>query len=203
MRDTVSKDVFNATIEGRNFVQLDNNQAPSSSATKYPLDLVSKEIQGLLSIYLSSPGPAELSEFYNQILRQKAKQNTISSPTVKDLINCAHEHKIWNQDMLFHIQGILMYPHPDSDRENYKDFPYFGERLRHLNKILASHKPRSLRELWKDQRDTLSWWTFWLVVVFGIISVLLALGSLVVSAWQLALIYHPVGQQATRASVGP
>jgi hypothetical protein len=76
------------------------------------------------------------------------------------------------------MQGILSFPHKITG-ESYAAYPYFGERIRHLNHVLQNQKPRSLKELWRDQRDTLQWWTFWLVIWFGSASVILALLSAV------------------------
>ena len=53
-----------------------------------------------------------------------------------------------------------------------KDFPLYGERLLTLRSLL---KPKGLRELWKDKRDSLQWYTFWAVVFLGITGVVLGL----------------------------
>ena len=67
-------------------------------------------------------------------------------------------------------------PFPDTrPRPQYnvnKDFPLYGERLLTLRSLL---KPKGLRELWKDKRDSLQWYTFWAVVFLGITGVILGL----------------------------
>jgi hypothetical protein len=75
-----------------------------------------------------------------------------------------------------------MYPH--QDQEIYDDLPYFGERIRYLKLVLQEQMPRMLKELWRDSRDTLQRWTFWLVMIVDIPSLVFALGSLVASVFQ-------------------
>jgi hypothetical protein len=61
---------------------------------------------------------------------------------------------------------------------------YFEEQLRILKGFMDGKKPRTIRQLWSDARDATSWWTFWAVLFFGILSLLLAFGSLVVGIAQ-------------------
>lgn len=53
-----------------------------------------------------------------------------------------------------------------------REFPLYGERLLVLRKLL---KPTGLRGLWKDKRDSLSWYTFWAVVFLGMTGVVMGL----------------------------
>ena len=62
-----------------------------------------------------------------------------------------------------------------------EDFPVFGDRLIELKSLL---KPKGLRGLWRDTRDSLQWYTFWAVVVVGGISLLLAFIQMVLGAVQ-------------------
>jgi hypothetical protein len=64
------------------------------------------------------------------------------------------------------------------------DFLLFETRLRQLRHYMDEQKPRGFRQLWKDNRDSLNYYTFWGVIVFGGLSVLLALFSLAVSVAQ-------------------
>ncbi len=70
------------------------------------------------------------------------------------------------------------------DQEGFDRFPYFGDRLRQLKTYMDMQKPRTFRQMWKDSRDSTSWWTFWAVLFFGGASVFLALASLSVSIAQ-------------------
>jgi hypothetical protein len=67
---------------------------------------------------------------------------------------------------------------------SYDQFPLFETRLRQLRRYMDSQKPRGLRQLWKDNRDSLGYYTFWGVIIFGGLTVVLALFSLSVSVAQ-------------------
>ena len=66
----------------------------------------------------------------------------------------------------------------------YSQFPIFENRLRKLVFYMDAQKPQGLRQLWRDKRDTLNFYTFWGVIIFGGLSVFLALFSLAVSIAQ-------------------
>ncbi|KAH6704050.1 hypothetical protein BKA61DRAFT_181952 [Leptodontidium sp. MPI-SDFR-AT-0119] len=66
----------------------------------------------------------------------------------------------------------------------YAQFPIFETRLRQLRFYMDSQKPRGIRQLWKDKRDTLNYYTFWGVIIFGFLSIFLAFFSLAVSIAQ-------------------
>ncbi|KAF8467371.1 hypothetical protein BDZ91DRAFT_848580 [Kalaharituber pfeilii] len=51
-----------------------------------------------------------------------------------------------------------------------EDFPVFGDRLMELRTLL---KPKGLKGLWLDTRDSLQWYTFWAVVIVGGLSLFL------------------------------
>lgn len=66
----------------------------------------------------------------------------------------------------------------------YSRFPNYEQRLRELRAYMDSCNPTGLRALWRDKRNTLNYYTFWGVIVFGTLSVVLAIFSLGVSAAQ-------------------
>jgi hypothetical protein len=66
----------------------------------------------------------------------------------------------------------------------YGDFPIFEDRLRQLRHYMDTQKPCTFRQMWKDKRDTSNYFTFWAVMIFGGLGVLLAFLSLVVSIAQ-------------------
>lgn len=66
----------------------------------------------------------------------------------------------------------------------YAEFPIFENRLRQLRAYMDNCKPKSFRDLYRDKRDTLNYYTFWGVIIFGVSSVLLGFFSLGVSAAQ-------------------
>lgn len=67
-----------------------------------------------------------------------------------------------------------------------RDFPVLYRRVELLADELKGAKPTSIRDLLNDRRDTLQFWTFWLVSVFGGASIFLALVGTVLQAIQIA-----------------
>lgn len=56
------------------------------------------------------------------------------------------------------------------DRESYwlnRDFPILRMRLAVLQHQLSSVKPTGWRAIWTDKRDSVQWYTFWAVILFG------------------------------------
>jgi hypothetical protein len=67
---------------------------------------------------------------------------------------------------------------------SFAEFPVLETRLRQLRHYMDTQRPRGIRQLWRDNRDSSNYYTFWLVVGFGLLSVTLAMFSLAVSAAQ-------------------
>ena len=72
----------------------------------------------------------------------------------------------------------------------YSSFPIYEKRLRELRAYMDSCKPQGLRQLFRDNRDSLTYYTFLGVIVFGGSSVMLALLSLAVSVAQTVAGYR-------------
>ncbi|THV44763.1 hypothetical protein BGAL_0583g00050 [Botrytis galanthina] len=66
----------------------------------------------------------------------------------------------------------------------YSNFRTFENRVRQLKFYMDSQKPRGFRQLWRDKRDALNYYTFWGVIIFGASTLFLAIVSLAVSAAQ-------------------
>lgn len=66
-----------------------------------------------------------------------------------------------------------------------RDFPVYRSRLAVLISHLNARKPRSWKELWQDKRDSASWLTFWVVLLFGGVGILLALLQVILQIVQL------------------
>jgi hypothetical protein len=130
----------------------------------------SRTVKRLLQVYLSTPAPQPMLKIYG-----RPEENT----TIGKLVG---NPGICNHDILFHMQGILMYPYQED--ELFDDFPYFGDRIRLLTIRLREQKPRTLKQIWRDSRDTTQWWAFWLILIIGVPSLLLAFGSFAASVAQ-------------------
>jgi hypothetical protein len=76
------------------------------------------------------------------------------------------------------------------DREIYdlgSDFPVLKSRIAVLLRHLSTQRPRTWTELWRDKRDSASWFTFWAVLVIGGIGIILAFIQVILQILQVAL----------------
>lgn len=63
------------------------------------------------------------------------------------------------------------------NEESYSHFPFYSDRVRELRAYMDSRQPTGLRALWEDRRNSNMFYTFWLVIIFGSLSVFLAVGA--------------------------
>lgn len=78
--------------------------------------------------------------------------------------------------------------HIPIDRPVYfsaRDFSVLSERIDLIAKELKDARPNSIGDLIRDRRDTLQFWTFWLVSIIGGTSILLSLIQVILQAVQL------------------
>ncbi|KAL9104086.1 MAG: hypothetical protein Q9163_000938 [Psora crenata] len=61
------------------------------------------------------------------------------------------------------------------------DFPLLGQRLKKLQDFNLRQQPSRLRDLWRDRRSPLTWYTFWVVLIFGSVSILITFLQLIVA----------------------
>jgi hypothetical protein len=66
----------------------------------------------------------------------------------------------------------------------YSRYPILATRIKLLNDYMEQQKPRGFIALWRDKRDSNSWYTFWAAVIFGVSALMLALAGLAVSSAQ-------------------
>lgn len=72
-----------------------------------------------------------------------------------------------------------------TDRPLYfaaRDFPVLYDRIELIAKDLKDARPSSILGLIRDRRNVLQYWTFWLVAIFGGISILLSLIQVILQA---------------------
>ena len=99
--------------------------------------------------------------------------------TMADILRCGPPY---HDDMSIMMLSIVRY-YPLSGSFNWSG-SHFEQQLRILKAYMDGKKPRTIGQLWKDARDATSWWTFWAVLFFGFASLILALGSLIVTIVQ-------------------
>ncbi|KAE8844207.1 hypothetical protein HRS9122_05310 [Pyrenophora teres f. teres] len=93
-------------------------------------------------------------------------------------------------------------PEADSDDEEedeyrlssrgvpYAGYPQLSQRIHLLIEHMEKQKPKGFRALWRVNRDSNTWFTFWAAVIFGLTALLLAAASLAVSAAQAWASFH-------------
>ncbi|KAK0639178.1 hypothetical protein B0T16DRAFT_462878 [Cercophora newfieldiana] len=75
------------------------------------------------------------------------------------------------------------------DRRIYyaaRDFPVLYQRVELLAKELSRARPATVRDLLRDRRDTLQFWTFWLVAIIGGLSLALSAIQVVLAGIQIS-----------------
>ena len=74
------------------------------------------------------------------------------------------------------------------------DFPMLGLRLRTLVDYSLRQNPRRLRDMFRDFRNPIQWYTVWLVITFGFIAVVLGVIQIAISGAQLAVALEQLQQ---------
>lgn len=103
---------------------------------------------------------------------------------------------LWNSEGFCELDIRIRGPNMPLGDYELRDFPYFGERLLVLERFLAEARPGTLRQLMKDSRDQLQYYTFVVAIVVFIMTVLgliLAILQTVASFWQVKLALASAG----------
>ncbi|KAM3446483.1 hypothetical protein MY3296_009630 [Beauveria thailandica] len=77
-----------------------------------------------------------------------------------------------------------------SVRDSYDaeaDFPIFKDRLKRIQDYMHGIQPNRFMSLWRDRRDLRIWYTIWVVIILGIISLIAQFIALALSAAQLSI----------------
>jgi hypothetical protein len=94
---------------------------------------------------------------------------------------------LWRQTGLF-MERFLKAPF--QIRETFYssyDFPILSPRLMEIDQFINSIQPNRISSLWKDKRDMLRWYTFWAVIILGLLSLLIGLVQTGIGAAQVQL----------------
>ena len=66
----------------------------------------------------------------------------------------------------------------------YERFPELGPRVKVLMEFMEKQKPRGFFALWRDKRDSNSWYTFWAAVILGVAAFILASAGVALASAQ-------------------
>jgi hypothetical protein len=72
-----------------------------------------------------------------------------------------------------------------------EDFPVFGPRLLIIQKYNLRQQPSKVKDLWRDRRSPLQWYTFWAVLWIGGASIIMEFLQLLVGVAQLYFAISP------------
>ncbi|KAK4200759.1 hypothetical protein QBC40DRAFT_253763 [Triangularia verruculosa] len=78
-------------------------------------------------------------------------------------------------------------PEPKSVYYLPNDFPMLSAKLDYLYNRLSQAEPTTLRQLWRDTRNTNQWYTFWAVIFYGTLGLVLAVVQTGLGAAQVYL----------------
>lgn len=79
----------------------------------------------------------------------------------------------WNSTDALPIYEFIEADEPSSHYSPTEDFPFLGKRLLEVQKYVQNQKANSFWAIWYDKRDPAVWWTFWAVIIFGGVTLLL------------------------------
>ncbi len=77
--------------------------------------------------------------------------------------------------------------HLRASRRSIQDFDFWRDQLIIMKEVFDHSQPRSLLQFWRDDRNRVQWWTFWIAVVVF----LLTLVGVIESALQVYKAYRP------------
>ena len=152
-----------------------------------------------LSRYTSLRAPRWLSLLaHTRLSTWTASQATNSSPDAGPLLSTFTPSSNLQEFCFEPSDHLLLRWSKDSkklphERISYSQFPIYADRLRELRTYMDSQQPTGLRALWKDRRNSNTYYTFWFVTIFGTLSVFLATCALAVSIAQTWAAFRQVG----------
>ncbi len=181
----------------------DANRRPGIMVHDLRVDIKSWRARKILKHLLSTPLPSKLDcrKKDNVIPHQRKRvwwpigralrilhgltHRNLESHTISDHLASGPPYSL---DLCWHLENILS-PYPalageSESMRSFSHFPRFGSRLREIKFYMDNQRPSGWYQMWKDKRDRVQYVTFWAVLVFGGISITLALISIAVSSAQ-------------------
>lgn len=109
------------------------------------------------------------------------ENGTLPNRTAKDMSYFLQPKRARVSDIEFHLAEANNRLPPT---QLFAKYVIWGDRLRQLKAYMDGQKPGGIRGLWVDKRDSSQWFTFWAVVIFGSIGLLLSFLGLIVGIVQ-------------------
>lgn len=74
-----------------------------------------------------------------------------------------------------------------ADERDTDNFGHWSDRLVVLKETFDDHPPRGLAQFWRDDRNSVQWWTFWIALLVFVIAII----QCVEGALQVYKAYRP------------
>ncbi|KAL8720182.1 MAG: hypothetical protein Q9225_002912 [Loekoesia sp. 1 TL-2023] len=133
----------------------------------------------------TAPPPRKRTLISKLLPRFRRYHRPTKEPTIRTFLSQGPPYPL---DLCWHLENILVpFPHYLGERDemrSFASFPRFEDRLRELASYMDNQKPKGWYQMWKDRRDRVQHVTFWAVLVFGTISIVLALVGIAVGSAQ-------------------
>lgn len=169
--DTVSSNMLDGL--GRTYALLFGTQ--TTSYARNPLNLLEFGKAVACSEYGKLEAPTW--EHYQRSNNKKYTLNDMMKADAKSNSAAVRKH------LLNMSQNIL------AASQEYKAYGHWEPRLRALKAYMDEQRPRGFRGIWRDNRDSLQYYTFWgatIVVALTVISLILTIAQTVAAYGQLA-----------------
>ncbi|KAI9780927.1 MAG: hypothetical protein M1816_002619 [Peltula sp. TS41687] len=101
------------------------------------------------------------------------------------MANGSEHDRSWHKPFVHHADESETYLARD-------DFTVFGPRLLRLQHYNMRQQPSKVKDLWRDRRNPLQWYTFWAVLWIGGASIVLAVLQLLVGVAQVYFAARPL-----------
>lgn len=188
-----------------------DNRRPGIMVHDLRVDINSSRARKILEHFLNAPlpskldrenienvGPRQLRHVWWPIDRALSMIHILThgSPQPNTISSYLASGPPYSLDLCWHLENILT-PYPtlvgeSESTRSFSHFPRFSSRLREIKFYMDNQKPSGWYQMWKDKRDRVQYVTFWAVLVFGTISITLALIGIAVSSAQTVAAFRSV-----------
>ena len=72
-----------------------------------------------------------------------------------------------------------------------QSFDYWRDELIVLKEIYDDKQPRQLKDLWRDDRNPVQWWTLWIALTAFALSLMATVSGIILGTMQVYKAYHP------------
>lgn len=189
----------------------DANKRPGIMVHDLRVDISSSRARKILKHLLSTPVPSTLVRGKTENARPRHFRHvwwpinralstlrcfTRRIPLPSTLSDHLAAGPPYSLDLCWHLENILT-PYPalvgeSESMRSFSHFPRFSSRLREIKFYMDNQRPSGWYQMWKDKRDRVQYVTFWAVLVFGTISIILALVSVAVSSAQTVAAFQSI-----------